>query len=320
MDIPLAAFPLAKTSDPDEAQTVVSKELSELRFKSVPDRRRFQFEMNGCRLGRTMVGFNRFSTKAEVDAGVIESALIISLSVGPPTVLCLGGEVVPPGRLGVVSPAKRLTVYRSAGSGVLVLRTTIEAIRNRLREWSGKERIGPIAFDCSAGLEHGAGAQIARLLHYLVDDGRSTDTILNNPILRTGLDDMLIGAIAALSGNYGELLEEKPSTDVPRLVRQAEEFMEAHATEPITISDLVAECGCSRRALFNAFRRYRGYAPLQFLAEARLRSARDALRVAAPTSTVTSIALECGFSHLGRFAEAYRKRFGESPSDTLRRR
>ena len=97
MDVPLTAFPLARTSDPDEAQSVLSRELSELRFKSVADRRRFQFEMNGCRLGRTMVAFNRFSTKTKVDAGVIESAVIISLSVGPPTVLDLDGESVPPG-------------------------------------------------------------------------------------------------------------------------------------------------------------------------------------------------------------------------------
>lgn len=320
MNVPLAALPLARTSDPDQAQFVLSRELSELRFKSVADRSRFQFEMNGCRLGRTTVAFNRVSTRAEVDAGVIESAVIISLSVGPPAVLDLDGEIVPPGRLGVVSPAKRVTVHRSAGSGVILLRTTIKAIRDRLREWSGKEPTNPIIFDCSADLDHGAGAQLGRLLNYLVDDGRSADTILNNPILRAGLDDTLLGAMAALSSGYGDLLEEKPSTDVPRLVRRAEEFMEAYATEPITISDVVAECGCSRRALFSAFRRYRGYAPLQFLAEARLKFARDALLVADPTSSVTSVALASGFSHLGRFAEAYRRRFGERPSETMRRR
>ena len=34
---------------------------------------------------------------------------------------------------------------------------------------------------------------------------------------------------------------------------------------------------------------------------------------------VTEIAGECGFNHLGRFAIAYRDRYAESPSDTLRR-
>jgi transcriptional regulator GlxA family with amidase domain len=35
--------------------------------------------------------------------------------------------------------------------------------------------------------------------------------------------------------------------------------------------------------------------------------------------TTTSIAYECGFGHLGNFAQVYRSRFGESPSETLRR-
>jgi AraC-like DNA-binding protein len=34
--------------------------------------------------------------------------------------------------------------------------------------------------------------------------------------------------------------------------------------------------------------------------------------------SVAEVAARWGFSHLGRFAAAYRKRYGESPSHTLR--
>ena len=47
--------------------------------------------------------------------------------------------------------------------------------------------------------------------------------------------------------------------------------------------------------------------------------ARCKLARAAPSVNVTAIACECGFNHLGRFAIAYRDRYAESPSDTLRR-
>ena len=89
--------------------------------------------------------------------------------------------------------------------------------------------------------------------------------------------------------------------------------------EPVTISGVAAACGCSRRALFTAFRRFRDYTPMQFLAETRLEAARAALRSPGPTDTVVSVAYGCGFSPAGRFSGAYLRRFGESPSRTLRK-
>jgi AraC-like DNA-binding protein len=35
--------------------------------------------------------------------------------------------------------------------------------------------------------------------------------------------------------------------------------------------------------------------------------------------TVGEVAFSCGFEHLGRFSTGYRKRFGETPTQTMRR-
>jgi transcriptional regulator GlxA family with amidase domain len=37
-----------------------------------------------------------------------------------------------------------------------------------------------------------------------------------------------------------------------------------------------------------------------------------------PSTTVTDVALACGFGNLGHFAHYYRAAFGESPSASLR--
>ena len=58
---------------------------------------------------------------------------------------------------------------------------------------------------------------------------------------------------------------------------------------------------------------------MQFLTDSRLEAARVALQSPSPIESVSSIAYACGFSHLGRFSDAYRRRFGESPSVTLRK-
>jgi len=63
-----------------------------------------------------------------------------------------------------------------------------------------------------------------------------------------------------------------------------------------------------------------GMGPHRYLWIRRMNLARRALTLAdATTKTVTEIANDHGFGELGRFAVAYRKLFGESPSATLRR-
>jgi transcriptional regulator GlxA family with amidase domain len=55
------------------------------------------------------------------------------------------------------------------------------------------------------------------------------------------------------------------------------------------------------------------------LRRVRLAQARADLEAPGPNTSVTNVAYDCGFSHLGRFAQEYARRFGESPSETLRR-
>ena len=52
----------------------------------------------------------------------------------------------------------------------------------------------------------------------------------------------------------------------------------------------------------------------------RLLLARERLLSGANVTTVAAVAESCGFTRLGAFAAAYARRFGESPSETLRRR
>jgi transcriptional regulator GlxA family with amidase domain len=65
-------------------------------------------------------------------------------------------------------------------------------------------------------------------------------------------------------------------------------------------------------------RRYVGGSPTAHLRRVRLDRVRAELSAARPGTTVSDVAYRWGFTHLGRFAGAYAKRFGEPPSTTLR--
>ena len=123
----------------------------------------------------------------------------------------------------------------------------------------------------------------------------------------------------ALKERFQSLTGDYRGQIPPRLVWVAEVFLDAQTGESTSISDLLAICGCSRTVLFEAFRRYRNYTPMQFLTDKRMQKARRLL-LSGSDQTVTSVAHDCGFRHLGRFAGDYRARFGETPSETTRSR
>lgn len=107
---------------------------------------------------------------------------------------------------------------------------------------------------------------------------------------------------------------------VPRDVRKALTLLEADPARKWSVRTLAAACGVAPRTLQKHFRRFLERSPHEVQAELRMERARRELVAAAPDASITAIALGCGFRHLGRFAGAYARRYGERPSATLRAR
>ena len=105
-----------------------------------------------------------------------------------------------------------------------------------------------------------------------------------------------------------------------QVVRRALAVLTERRSERTAIADLSRAAGVSERTLRNAFHDVHGLSPKQYLLRHGLEEAHRALQVAqGARGGVTLVATECGFFELGRFARAYRRLFGERPSDTLRR-
>ena len=57
---------------------------------------------------------------------------------------------------------------------------------------------------------------------------------------------------------------------------------------------------------------------MKALQKARLEQVRSELLQGRSHQTVSRVATRWGITHLGRFAQVYKKEYGESPSETLR--
>jgi len=147
------------------------------------------------------------------------------------------------------------------------------------------------------------------------------DSILLNPVTM-GLFEQMIMTRLLLSHphSYTEALRRHERPIAPRDIKRAVDYLEAHLDAPVTLADLVAAAGVAGRTLLQHFRDAKGVSPIRYLRNARFAKVREALARAQPGDSVTAIAMSWGFTHMGRFAVEYRKRFGESPSETLRQR
>jgi len=106
---------------------------------------------------------------------------------------------------------------------------------------------------------------------------------------------------------------------LPRAVRRALDAMRADVGHDWSVRDLATAAGVSTRSLQRQFRIFLGKAPHTALRDARFESARRELLRGAPDTKVMEVALRSGLPHCGRFATEYRSRYGETPSQTLRR-
>ena len=132
------------------------------------------------------------------------------------------------------------------------------------------------------------------------------------------LESMLAASfIYANPNNYTKFFETPEKWRGSGLVRLVEDYIEANFFRAITIEELASVASVSVRTVFDHFRRTRGYTPIRFLRQVRLQTARAMLQEPEAHTSVTDVALHCGFTNLGHFARDYRQMFGEKPSQTL---
>lgn len=319
---PLKHFQKISTNRVEEAEAEISRTLSDIKIQRVVDRNRFELQMNAVSLGHTSLVFNRFGVETKVISTLPDDPVIFIFGRNAPTKFNLdnGSIVVSPHKAALVSPGKSGIVERSEGSEIFCLRTTQPKLLHHFEHLTNRHHRGSLIFDCDIDLTDGPGAMLQRMINYMVYELDHNEHIMKNPGLLKSYDEMLMNALLSLPHNHlGKLYESHRNRVAPGIVYRAEEYMRAHLEEAISISGLIRICGCSQSTLFSAFRNARGYTPMEFLTEQRLQSVRTNLHKSNPQASVSVIALNCGFRHLGRFSRLYKNRFGESPSETLHR-
>jgi AraC-like DNA-binding protein len=157
-------------------------------------------------------------------------------------------------------------------------------------------------------------SQIIALLHDDVGHTASKNFWLN----QSRCQMLLMELLTVWPHSYSHYLDR--AVLMPRTLRRACEYIDAHLTDSITVPDIAAAALIGVRTLTKGFIKHFGESPLQYLRNRRLAMVHRDLSGRIGFVTVTDIAHKWGFSNVGLLAKYYRERFGELPGTTLYRR
>lgn len=318
---PLARHALFHSSDLDEAREKVAEVFCPHRLDLV-GKGHIQARHHHIMGERLSLNFIEYGGKTLIAPGALESFYLLQIPLAGAAAIRNGADryASTPMAAAVLNPHRETTMIWEERTQQLLVQVDRDALQEHLSQLIGGQASQPLTFHGPMDLTQGTGQGLAQLILHLVgeiDAERSQfgkAGLMNRQIENT----IMTGLIEALPNNYSDLLGLRGGTARPRHLRRAEEFIEAHLDQPLTVEEIARAAGCTTRSLQNAFRKFRDTTPLRFLRDARLTRVHQDLLAGNPDASVTDVATRWGFTHLGRFSQVYKERFGESPQTTLR--
>jgi AraC-like DNA-binding protein len=320
---PLSRFQVLHTTDFERARHEIAKLFRDHRAVLLGSEGVLNVRVHSSPLRRTQLSYVSYGQETLLVIPPNESFFALQFPLSGTHRFKYGNETVDlsSSQASVASATRPLQLHFGENFSQLILKVGRASLEAHLEALTGVGVRRPIEFATRMEMNHGSGATLFRLIRFMANELNGSDSLIQAPLALTNLEDTVLTVmLIGLPHNYWARFQDDSPEAAPRQVRLVEKYIEAHAQDPLTVGDLAEVAGASARSLYRAFRRHRGYSPMAFLKSVRLDRARKMLMNAGDDATVTQVALDLGYHHFGRFSVEYRRRFGERPSQTLRKR
>jgi AraC-like DNA-binding protein len=275
------------------------------------------------------LNYVQYGPGVHIDPGYLRDFFLLQIPLrGGAEIRCGAQQVDATPRLASLpSPTEPLSMRWADDSPHLILRVARQALVARLEALLQVPVDRPLVFELGVPLDQPALAPLVHFidcLRHTLDAGNSLQA--TQALARHAQEYLLSTLLLTATHSHSRALAgDGRRSLLPRGVRRAQEYMQAHAEQPLSLADVCREAGCSARTLQAAFREHAGMGPMDFLRQLRLDRVHAELQAPAGagragSAGVRDVAQKYGFLHLGHFAAQYRNRFGELPSETASRR
>ncbi len=307
--------------DVDEARSVLNRFYYPVAVGSPDKGSDCQLGIGVIQLGPLTVGHLSFTAAMTLRVAELDAYHVTMPTLGQLHTRHAGHEVLAGPATGVIfGPGSPVYTAREAHSSEMAVKVERKTLEEELAGLLGRPIEGHLGFPPEADLSTGPGGSWRRMIRLLCDELDYDSSLFFEPLMAEQVrSTVLTGMLLSLPHRYHEELTAPADAGPPRAIRRVVDAIQSEPERPFTVTDLARTANMSVRSLQEGFRRHVGSAPMAYLQQVRLGRAHEALRHSDPARiTVAAVAHRWGFAHLGRFASAYRARFGESPSETLR--
>lgn len=320
--LPLRGAEVTETRSVDQARLRLSRAYRPHKLLPGRDHDRFLFRHHMLRLDGALLNTLEYGAEVHIDPGDFDSFYMIEFPLSGGVSGQFGTDAfTSSARYGqVLSPGRPIRSVWASGTRQLMLRVDRETVRQRLCDLTGLAVRRPPQFRPTFALDTALGRRIVGLMKMMAEEAALADRHGDKaPTTAPLIDALLASILRHQPHDQTAVLDAGRDALAPAHVSRAAAFMEANATQPLSIGDVARIVGVSERALLEGFRRFKGTSPYAFLQARRLDRAKRLLSDPVESTPVADIARACGIPHAGRFAQSYRARFGETPSSVRRR-
>lgn len=317
------SHPLASSADIDHARQVLSDAYLPLDFPSASKETVVDLQLNVIKVGKVTAGYLRFGSAIRITTAEATD-YHVDIPMSGRAVMRAGSRSAlygTPQTARIFMPGYAADLDCDSDFSQLALMIPRAELHLELESLLGRSVKAPLVFSAGLGLAGGPGRTVLATLRLIDEISDERSGMLQHPLASRRLEQMLIESLLlAQPHNYSDALSLPVAAAGPQPVARAIELLRAHPEHPWAVSELANRVSVSVRSLQEGFRRMADTTPMEYLRELRLEQIRDELALADPGAvSVSQVAARWGITHFGRFAANYHRRFGEKPSETMRR-
>ena len=285
------------------------------------DRAPIHFRMRWFPVGSITLGRLTYGASVELEVPPLGSMYHVNIPVSGHTVLTQRGIAATSGagRGVAINPVDRAAVAWSTGAVHIPIGIPRVPLEEHLSVLLGRPVTGPLRLESGFGLDSAAGQSLLSTVQYVWSELARPGGAPTHLFGARQLECLLMTRL--LWGVPHQYSDGLASDEVPirsSRIQQVIDWIECNPDRDLSTAALAEWAGISARALQLGFRKVTGVSPGTYVRNCRLdRVHRDLARGTA--EPITELAFRHGFGHLGRFAQQYRERYGELPSDTTKR-